>query len=165
MPCKGATAAKPRAKVQRCKGERQRYISRSRVSAVGSQVRVIRCGCGCGPEPVPEPEHLNQIPEGRDLGPEKRVLAVSGWRLGTKKDSGCDVIASLPDAILCHPPPGAATCHLKWFSNSTVVTRSRPYQRHRPLRLKNRHSGDFGNAESYNLATFRLNRGYLVRFL
>ena len=69
--------------MQKCKGERQRYISRSRVSAVGSQVRVIRCGCGygCGPEPVPEPEHLNQIPEGRDLGPEKRVLAVSGWRL------------------------------------------------------------------------------------
>ena len=62
--------------MQKCKGERQRYISRSRVSAVGSQVRVIRCGCGygCGPEPVPEPEHLNQIPEGRDLGPENEFV-------------------------------------------------------------------------------------------
>ena len=53
-------------------------------------------GTGAGPEPVPEPEHLNQIPEGRDPGPEKRVLAISGWRLGKQKDSGCDVIASLP---------------------------------------------------------------------
>ena len=82
--------------MQKCKGERQRYISRSRGSAVGSQVRVIRCGCGygCGPEPVPEPEHLNLIPEGRDLGPENRVLAVSGWE--HKETGGCDVIASLP---------------------------------------------------------------------
>ena len=80
-----------------------------------------------GPEPVPGAEYLNPGPDGRDPGPEKRVLAVSGWRLGTQKDSGCDVIAALPDAISCHLPPGAATCHLKWFSNSYVVTRSRPY--------------------------------------
>jgi hypothetical protein len=31
----------------------------------------------------------------------------SGWRLGKQRDSGCDVIASLPDAICCHLPPEA----------------------------------------------------------
>jgi hypothetical protein len=45
--------------VQKCKGERLRYIFRSRVSAVGSRVRVIGYGCGCGPEPVPDAEYLN----------------------------------------------------------------------------------------------------------
>jgi hypothetical protein len=38
-----------------------------------------------GPGPVPEPEHLNQIADGRDLGPE--------------------------NGFSRHPPPEAATCH------------------------------------------------------
>ena len=32
-------------------------------------------GTGTGPEPVPEPEHLNQTPDGRDLGPENGAAA------------------------------------------------------------------------------------------
>jgi hypothetical protein len=50
------------------------YIFGSRVSAVGSQVRVFRFGYGCGPEPGPGAEHLNLGPDGRDLGPENEIL-------------------------------------------------------------------------------------------
>ena len=46
----------------------------SQVSALRSQVRVIRYRCGygqhSGPEPVPEPEHLNLAPDCRDPRPE-----------------------------------------------------------------------------------------------
>ena len=36
-------------------------------------------------------------------------------------------VSGFPLSPPCHPPPGAATCHLKWFSNSYVVTRSRTF--------------------------------------
>jgi len=44
--CKGANRSG--APVQRCKSERQRYIFRSRVSAIWSLVRVFRFGYRCG---------------------------------------------------------------------------------------------------------------------
>ena len=97
IPCKGANRS--RAPVQRCKGERLRSVSGSRVSAVGSQARVIRFGYGCGipPEPVPGAELLNLGPDGRDLGPENesRQLGQNAV-LPLPRYSGCDVIASLP---------------------------------------------------------------------
>ena len=56
------------AKVQKWETEIHFQVSGlgSRVSGTGYRVRVR----GAGPEPVPGAEHLNQIPEGRDLGPE-----------------------------------------------------------------------------------------------
>ena len=55
-----------------------RDIFRSRVSALGSLVRVIRYRCGygqySGPEPVPVPEHLNLAPDCRDPRPESIFL-------------------------------------------------------------------------------------------
>ena len=49
-------------------------------SILGSQVSATGSGAGAGisPGPVPEPEHLNLIPDGRDLGPENESAA--GWR-------------------------------------------------------------------------------------
>ena len=52
---------------------------RSRQSGIG--YGLSGTGAGPEPEPVPGAELLNLGPDGRDLGPEKRVLAVSGWRL------------------------------------------------------------------------------------
>ena len=42
---------------------------------------------------------------------------------------------------------------------------SHPYLREMTAEVEKRHTGGFGNADSYNVATFRLKRGYLVRFL
>ena len=58
----------------------------------------VRKAC---PGPVPEPEHLNLMPDGRDLGPENKFSAA------TYPVSGFPLSASNP--ATCHPGPPPAT--------------------------------------------------------
>jgi len=52
------------------------------LSGTGTGTGLLRALC---PEPVPEPEHLYQIPEGRDLGPENGFT----FALLHKPKAGC----------------------------------------------------------------------------
>ena len=54
------------------------YNFRSQVSATGSGTAQVR-GRESGPEPVPEPEHLNLIPDGRDLRPENDYMPAASF--------------------------------------------------------------------------------------
>ena len=83
--------------------ERGGTSSGLRSRLIGYQVRGFWYGYGCGPEPVPDSEHLNQGPDGRDPGPENGS-PVPGLPLSSE--------------LTCHPPPGAATCHLEMDASS-----------------------------------------------
>ena len=66
---------------------------------------------------------------------------------------------TLPPATRgCHPPPENE------FAPADAMS-SHPYLREMTAEVEKRYTGGFGNADFYNVATFCLNRGYLVRFL
>ena len=49
-------------------------------------------GTGAGPEPDPGAEHLNQIPEGRDLGPENDFIHADAMSSHPYQAAGSDAL-------------------------------------------------------------------------
>jgi hypothetical protein len=89
----------------------------------GSQVRAQVREQESGPEPVPEPEHLNLIPDNRDLGPENDYMAaasypVSGFPLSSYRGrvgTACRPSDAFVDPETARSARSADPTHIRWW--------------------------------------------------